>query len=199
MENVANRIILDHHRILRSYGLLVIARDTRRAVVVQRRHSIGYLILSSGNYRLSQLEILLASLTHNEAELLMENSTISHDQLIHAKLVDRTDYSTLAFTIPKGTREIHESGLQCATREWTEEVGQDLPLVQWRTNYPLVMVELSSLGRNLETIIYLEVIDYEFELTNHEMTDEVSSRKWVTFHELGGWYPGLEKVLDNLI
>lgn len=53
-----------------SYGLMVYARDTKRWLLVQRRHSAEFLLVLRGSYRVSILPQILAGITLGEAELL---------------------------------------------------------------------------------------------------------------------------------
>lgn len=53
-----------------SYGLIVYAKNTKRWMIVQRKHSVEFLLLIRGCYRLTHLPLLLSCITQNEADLL---------------------------------------------------------------------------------------------------------------------------------
>ena len=67
------RLILDTpftNKTIVSYGLIVFAKDTRRWIIVQRKHTIEFLLIIQGNYRISYLPLLMLNITQNEANLL---------------------------------------------------------------------------------------------------------------------------------
>jgi len=53
-----------------SYGLIVYAKNTKRWVLIQRKHSVEFLLIIKGLYRISYLPILLLCLTLNEFNML---------------------------------------------------------------------------------------------------------------------------------
>lgn len=53
-----------------SYGLIVLAQDTRRIVVIQRKHSIEFLLIFRGFYRPTFLRFLLSQLVENECSTI---------------------------------------------------------------------------------------------------------------------------------
>lgn len=53
-----------------SYGLIVFAKDTQRWAIIQRKHSIEFLLFIRGLYRLTHLPLLLSCITSNEAEII---------------------------------------------------------------------------------------------------------------------------------
>ena len=70
-----HRLILDtpfSTRSTISYGLIVFAKDTRRWAIIQRKHSVEFLLFMRGIYRLTYLPILLSCVTTNEALLIEE-------------------------------------------------------------------------------------------------------------------------------
>ena len=70
-----HRLILDtpfSTRSTISYGLIVFARDTERWAIIQRKHSVEFLLFIRGIYRLTYLPILLSCVTTNEASIIEE-------------------------------------------------------------------------------------------------------------------------------
>lgn len=53
-----------------SYGLIVYARDTKRWAIIQRKHSVEFLLFIRGLYRLTHLPLLLSCVTRNEADII---------------------------------------------------------------------------------------------------------------------------------
>jgi hypothetical protein len=67
------RLVLDTPFLSRStisYGLIVYAKDTRRWAIIQRKHSIEFLLLFSGCYRPTYISLLLSYITVNEASVI---------------------------------------------------------------------------------------------------------------------------------
>lgn len=64
------RLILDTPFSVRStvsYGLNVFAKDTERWAIIQRKHSVEFLLFIRGSYRLTHLPLLLSCITKIEA------------------------------------------------------------------------------------------------------------------------------------
>lgn len=53
-----------------SYGLIVYAKDTKRWAIIQRKHSVEFLLFIRGLYRLTYLPLLLSSITREEADII---------------------------------------------------------------------------------------------------------------------------------
>jgi len=53
-----------------SYGLIVYAKDTQRWAIVQRKHSVEFLLFIKGLYRLTHLPLLLSCITSEEADII---------------------------------------------------------------------------------------------------------------------------------
>lgn len=67
------RLILDTPFSVRStvsYGLIVYAQDTKRWVIIQRKHSAEFLLYMRGVYRLTHLPLLLSRITEQEAKIV---------------------------------------------------------------------------------------------------------------------------------
>lgn len=114
-----------------SYGLIVYAQDTKRWVIVQRKHSVEFLLFMRGLYRLTHLPLLLSHITIDEAhciqkclnegpkifkEIYLNKLGLSPDELKYAlirmaesrpvviNLLNKLDLTnnTLTWTWPKG-------------------------------------------------------------------------------------------------
>lgn len=55
-----------------SYGLIVYARDTKRWIVIQRKHSVEFLLFFKGSYRPAHLPILLSRITSGEGAIIRD-------------------------------------------------------------------------------------------------------------------------------
>lgn len=53
-----------------SYGLIVFAKNTRRWALVQRKHSVEFLIFMRGVYRITHLTFLLSRITTSECSII---------------------------------------------------------------------------------------------------------------------------------
>ena len=53
-----------------SYGLIVYAKDTKRWALIQRKHSVEFLLFIRGFYRITHLPLLLFGVTKNEATII---------------------------------------------------------------------------------------------------------------------------------
>jgi hypothetical protein len=54
-----------------SYGLIVYAKDTKRWVLVRRKHSVEFLLFIRGLYRITHLPLLLSAITPTEANIIL--------------------------------------------------------------------------------------------------------------------------------
>jgi 8-oxo-dGTP pyrophosphatase MutT (NUDIX family) len=71
--NFNNRLIISTPFLTKStisYGLIVYAKNTKRWVLIQRKHSVEFLLIIKGLYRISYLPILLLCLTLKELNIL---------------------------------------------------------------------------------------------------------------------------------
>lgn len=71
-----SRLILDtpfSTRSTISYGLIVFAKDTGKWAIIQRKHSVEFLLFIRGSYRLTYLPLLLSCITKDES-LMIEKS-----------------------------------------------------------------------------------------------------------------------------
>lgn len=67
------RLVLDTPFSMRStisYGLIVYAKDTGRWAIIQRKHSVEFLLFMRGLYRLTHLPLLLSCITIEEADVI---------------------------------------------------------------------------------------------------------------------------------
>lgn len=72
-EQTKRRLVLDtpfSSRSTISYGLIVYAKNTQRWVIIQRKHSVEFLLFIRGLYRLTHLPLLLSCITMGEADVI---------------------------------------------------------------------------------------------------------------------------------
>ena len=55
-----------------SYGLIVYAQNTKRWVLIQRKHSAEFLLFIRGYYRISYLPLLLCNITQEECHIILQ-------------------------------------------------------------------------------------------------------------------------------
>lgn len=68
-----HRLILDtpfSARSTISYGLIVLAKDTGNWAIIQRKHSVEFLLFFRGLYRLTHLPLILSCITETEASVI---------------------------------------------------------------------------------------------------------------------------------
>jgi len=73
------RLILDTPFVTKSiisYGLIVYAKDTSRWVITQRKHSVEFLLIIRGLYRISHLPFLLSYITLPESLIIIKCLTL---------------------------------------------------------------------------------------------------------------------------
>ena len=54
-----------------SYGLIVYAKQTQTWAVIQRKHSVEFLLYIRGSYKISQLPLLLSKITPEEKDMVL--------------------------------------------------------------------------------------------------------------------------------
>ena len=72
-EQLRRRLVLDtpfSARSIISYGLIVYAKDTQRWAIVQRKHSVEFLLIMRGIYRVTHLPFLISCITAEEANII---------------------------------------------------------------------------------------------------------------------------------
>lgn len=188
-----------------SYGLIVTAEDTGRSLIVQRKHSADYINILLGLYRPSHLALMLSNITIDEAKMLLyviNNNKVR--ELIDDILPDHTDIeykltrlredadlirkilaqhqpirSAPEWTWPKGRINYskREPGFDCAKREFTEEVGVELPEATRIIEQPTQ--KFSSInGRRIETRLWRYYVQNEFKIGSNNDQAEVRGIKW---------------------
>ncbi len=76
-DNITNRrrLVLEtpfSSRSIVSYGLIVYAKDTNRWAVIQRKHSVEFLLFIRGLYRLTHLPLILSCITEQESLIIIK-------------------------------------------------------------------------------------------------------------------------------
>jgi ADP-ribose pyrophosphatase YjhB (NUDIX family) len=71
-----------------SYGLIVYAKDTKKSLVIQRKHSAEFLLIIRGLYRKSYLPFLISSIINEEGKKLLSccNDYDLFNNLYHQEL-----------------------------------------------------------------------------------------------------------------
>lgn len=229
------RVILSSpfsHRTITSYGLLVYAKDTKRWAIVQRKHSVEFLLFMKGSYRLSHLSILLSAITLEElksirlcalsfehfkhiyiSELYFDDigldyaySQFSANYYITMDLLSRLDLSQnqLKWTWPKGriSYSNNESMLDCAVREFEEEVEFNLPMALYISDSYISEKFFSINNRAIESRYWIYVIEHEIDIPPVTYHPEVADRKWASTEECSKLltfdFTAVKSIINNL-
>lgn len=211
-----------------SYGLIVIAISTNRCIIVQRKHSVEFLIILLGHYRPSILPLLLPNITYDEQivfDLLLKSNeetflnvfnTIGLEQDVmyaHQRFQDAKETIAkfcqtprvapqLKWTWPKGRLNDQEDGFACAMREFKEEVEIDLPPPIFLSTEPIMVEQLKTLScKTIETECWIYLIQDEIELSPVVDDPEVNDRQWETLKIAlqKVQQEGLFEEIDNLM
>jgi len=90
-KQLKRRLVLDtpfSTRSTVSYGLIVYAKDTQRWAIIQRKHSVEFLLFIRGLYRLTHLPLLLSCITSQEATTIESCLKGGPDIFKHIYLTD---------------------------------------------------------------------------------------------------------------
>lgn len=184
-----------------SYGLIVYALNTGNCIIVQRKHSIEFLLLMTGNYRPSLIPLLLPNMTTEEQEIIQsirkpddfdtifhsigfeENLDYARLRFFEAKLPIISQSQPLKWTWPKGRLNIDENGLVCAKREFEEEVEMVLPEAIYISPNYFTEVLHTLTCKVIETRCWFYVIPEELPLPPLNNHKEVNDRQWVPLQE----------------
>lgn len=193
-----------------SYGLIVYAKNTGRWAILQRKHSIEFVLLMRGLYRPSYIPTLVSSITHEESKILLRslrdhnyykqvyNDIVEHSEdfhyasmrlqecrLILQQIISRCDFTgnTLDWTWPKGRLHIsqnQETPYQCALREFEEEIEIDLPEPLYVSRNYVSQESKTISGRNIVTRCWIYVIPQEIPMPKIKHHSEVTNRMWAS-------------------
>lgn len=196
-----------------SYGLIVYALNTSKFVIVQRKHSVEFLLYMKGLYRLTHLPFLLSTIPAAELRLVKKSLDESYFRLLYSQLGfddDCLDYALtrmkechdyilnlitnldnadneLSWTWPKGRLHVtgseRETPFSCAKREFQEEVEITLPPPIYVSKTYFTEIVQTLTGRNIESRYFFYVIPEEIPLSYPLSHPEVSNRQWVSIDE----------------
>lgn len=216
MINFTGRLIIDNTfntKSIISYGLIVYALDSEKILIIQRKHSVEFVLLMTGNYRPTYLPFLISMLTALERDHLyyslqdesyFKNLYIKefyskrlNIKYVYTRLMDakeeiinllfffRHKINYLTWHWPKGRpNNSKEDGFACAKREFIEEVEVFLPKPLVIDNQIYLSTAKALGGRNIKNKYFFCVIEKEFSLPETCINDEVSNRKWVKVKSL---------------
>jgi hypothetical protein len=197
------------NRSIISYGLVVYAKNTKRFLLIQRKHSVEFLLFIRGSYRVTHLPLLLSCITMEEATII-KNTYIDKTLFLHLFLYElcfdkeHIDYAfvrfheskdivltilnkvnvvtnTLSWSWPKGRLHTsREAPFECAKREFVEEVEHFLPDYIYISDNYIGEIMNTIIGRNIESRYWIYIIEDEFTLYKPTNNAEVSNRIWAT-------------------
>jgi len=214
------RLILDTfftQQPIRSFGLMVYAKDTKNWAIVQRKHTIALILYISGNYRDSQMVIISQNMTCEEHDMLLLPFNSLYAELGLPKkgiryalyrynrsisrmksLISCNYHIDLEWTWPKGriNHEINETPIECAKREFEEEFGCLGEIIS-QSSKTYTKSFKSITGKRIETNCWLIIIENEFAITEPDCV-EVAQKRWVSTSELCDLNILLEDEFINL-
>lgn len=188
-------------------------------LMIQRKDTMGYTDFVRGKYGKDDsqeiIKICLNEMTKKEKENLINKSFddiwsdlwINHDskcykneyELAKAKFsqlnlkdlvnLDDSSFEFSEFGFAKGRRNMKETNLACAEREFFEETGYDNKSYDFIKNYPSIREEfIGTNGIHYRHIYYLvkmkdNVRPPYVDITNKVQTGEVQNIGWFTFEE----------------
>lgn len=188
-------------------------------LMIQRKDTMGYTDFVRGKYGKDDsqeiIRICLNEMTKKEKENLINKSFddiwsdlwINHDskcykneyELAKAKFsqlnikglvnLDDSPFEFSEFGFAKGRRNMKETNLACAEREFFEETGYDNKSYDFIKNYPSIREEfIGTNGIHYRHIYYLvkmkdNVRPPYVDITNKVQTGEVQNIGWFTFEE----------------
>lgn len=200
-----------------SYGIVLYCRNTKRYVMVRRKHSVEFVLLMKGRYEYSHLMVMMYGMTDEEIKIV-ERCIVDNEQGLFvekmrevingyknyqysltkfneargliAKIIRKMKEKeyispTLQWGWPKGIPNNKEDGLDCAYREFEEEVGIKIPsnIVNIIELNPQQFPNFAS--KNIKVTCWLIIIDYEFNIEEASLDDEeISDRKWMSENEV---------------
>jgi 8-oxo-dGTP pyrophosphatase MutT (NUDIX family) len=109
------------------------------------------------------------------------------------------------FGFPKGRRNMRESNIACAEREFFEETGYDKSSYDFIKNYPIICEEfVGTNGVKYRHIYYLvkmkdDVLPPRIDNTNVIQTGEVQNIGWFSFDECMALIRPYDKAKKNMI
>lgn len=198
-----------------SYGLIVYAQDTQHWLIIQRKHSVDFILFFKGAYRPVHLPFIFSNITPAEADIIRnciqrgpeyfsniylnelgfapigldyarvrmaESVNIVKHLLVTLNISD----NDLAWTWPKGRLSYDtgkESPLECAFREFDEEVEIKLPEPVYISSSCFNEILKTRDCRNVECRYWVYVIAHEIPLTPPQAHPEVADRRWVDLAE----------------
>lgn len=188
---------------------MIHAIDTDRWLIVQRKHSVEFILLLQGKYCYSHLPVLLTRITQEEGQTLNNiieekldyfesyrksigigtyDAPYAYELLIRFRecilriLSNFTLSPAPCWTWPKGRCCRGEAPFDCAVREFEEEVELSLPN---GTVGDAITRNFKSLGGNLiEDRCWLYQVDNEFILPRIDNNLEVNQTKWIPTDQL---------------
>lgn len=194
-----------------SFSLIVYAQSTKKCVILQRKHSVEFLLILSGHYRPSMLVFYLPYITNDELSILHQLTGDYNDfyyifvnvigldkqdvdyaliRFIESKNIihhyQNDNHVNLQWTWPKGRLNIEdkENGLSCAYREFYEETEILLPAPLYVSDQPILVETIKTLScKIIETYCWLYMIKDEIPFPPLINHKEVNDRQWIDLND----------------
>lgn len=200
-------------------------------LLIQRKDTMGYVDFIRGKYKPDDLTILLNEMTITEKEKILTSTfkKLWDDMWVNKKSnlyikeysnalrkFENLDISTILksitpvyshteFSFPKGRRNVKESDIACAKREFSEETGFEDKDYDFIKNYPIV--EESFIGTNkvhYKHIYYIvkakeDVHPPVVDTNNNIQIGEVSNVGWFTLDECITLFRPYDQAKKNIL
>lgn len=195
-----------------SYGLIVYANDTKRTLLVKRKHTVQFMNIMCQNVRKSYIWVYMSEISEEESNMLRKalNSEryykyafkkigLNENFFEYSKelFFKNSEYmknifkssifkGKLSWFWPKGKLlNKKENKLNCAIREFNEEIEEELKPFIFLSDQWIVSSFLSKEFKLIESHLLIYVVENEFEIQEKiHFHEEISERKWFNFSGL---------------
>lgn len=185
-------------------------------LMIQRKDTMGYIDFLRGKYQsANEINTFINEMTTDEKKSLLNesfntnwdnlwinhNSNLYKNEYLKAKeKFEKLDIETLLsnsvtkydfqeFSFPKGRRNIKESNINCAQREFYEETGYTRDNYEFLYNYPTIHEDFTGTnGIRYRHIYYIvkmknKIVPPKLDFNNIIQLGEVRNIGWFTFNE----------------
>jgi 8-oxo-dGTP pyrophosphatase MutT (NUDIX family) len=192
--------------------------DSIKFLLVNRRHSLNYIDFIRGKYNISDIKginNMCSYMSSNEINMIkthdfkklwydlwlknafkkkysdeMNLSNIKFNHLKQQGILNniKTEYNSTEWEIPKGRKNLNETNLNCAIREFKEETSlsiDDYNIISCLD--PIHDVFIGTNNKSYRHIFYTSILnnnDYNININNNNEIEEVRWCKWSELNDL---------------
>lgn len=171
-----------------SFGVIMMARNTNRYLVVRQKYSYGFSQLLAGHYRRGQLPDIVKGCLPEEL------TSICPEQFFNTEALERyrsnidlikpeQAVGKAVWSFPKGRRQRPtEPELEVAQREFREETGIEYP--HDATMVDIAVERINDFNKQYIIKYWLVTVPEELTLPSKIDCPEVAERLWMSYHDL---------------